>query len=98
MSTYHLWGYNTVHSELPSCTEDKIWLILLKIDCYCFFRSLGSTRHKVARAKVEIALYKPLQKLLYFICILYLFYCYHTYFNPILILWRSILLLSLIHI
>ena len=35
----------------------------------------------------------PLQKLLYFICILYLFYCYHTYFNPILILSRSILLL-----
>ena len=35
---------------------------------------------------------KPLQKLLYFICILYLFYCYHTYFNPILILSRSILL------
>ena len=28
-----------------------------------------------------------------FICILSLFYCYHTYFNPILILSRSILLL-----
>ena len=27
------------------------------------------------------------------ICILSLFYCYHTYFNPILILSRSILLL-----
>ena len=34
-----------------------------------------------------------LQKLLYFICILYLFYCYHTYFNPLLILLSSILLL-----
>ena len=34
-----------------------------------------------------------LKKLLYFICIIYLFYCYHTYFNPILICSRTILLL-----
>ena len=82
----------------------KIWVLATAIiPSILLFKTLTTielatgdweeTHLKLALYKKQSFFFFPLQKVLYFICILYLFYCYHTYFNPILILSSSILLL-----
>ena len=57
------------------------WLTCKK----CLLGGHGKARRTVNKGKKILSRFKlsswPLQKLLYFICILFLFYCYYTYFN-----------------